>query len=91
MLLNDHKNDFETLLKNNNDVCNHHRNIQTLLIKIFKIKKGFAPPIMGSILKRRNNTYNVRNFQEFETGRKRTVYFGLETNFRNYGLSCQNT
>ena len=32
---------------------------------------------MGSILKRRNNTYNVRNFQEFETGR--TVYFGLET------------
>ena len=34
---------------------------------------------MGSILKRRNNTYNVRNFQEFETGRKRTVYFGLET------------
>ena len=43
------------------------------------IKKDFAPPIMGSILKRRNNTYNVRNFQEFETGRKRTVYFGLET------------
>ena len=48
---NDHEIDFETLLQNNNDVCNHHRNIQTLLIKIFKIKKGFAPPIMGSILK----------------------------------------
>ena len=48
-------------------------------IEIFKIKKGFAPPIMESILKGRNNTYNVRNFQEFETERKRTVYFGLET------------
>ena len=79
VLLNDHESDFETLLYINNDVCNHHRNIQTLLIKIFKIKKGFAPPIMESILKGRNNTCNVINFQEFETERKRTVYFGLET------------
>ena len=55
------------------------RNFQTLLIKIFKIKRGFAPPIMKSILKGRNNTYNVRNFEEFETEGKRTVYFGLET------------
>ena len=53
--------------------------IETLLIEIFKIKKAFAPPIIRSILKGRNNTYNVRNFQEFETERKRTVPFGLET------------
>ena len=79
MLLNDHESDSETLLQTNNHVCNHHRNIQTLLIEIFKIKKGFAPPIMGSILKGRNKTDNVRNFQEFEAERKRTVYFGLET------------
>ena len=56
MILNDHGSDFKTLLQNNNDVCNHHRNIQTLLIEIFKIKKGFAPPIMGSIVKERKNT-----------------------------------
>ena len=62
-----------------NKCCNHHRNIQTLLIEIFSIKKGFAPPIMKSIIKGRNNTYNVRSFQEFETERKRAVYFGLET------------
>ena len=78
VILNDHESDFETL-QNNNDVCNHHRIIQTLLIEILKIKKGFAPPILGSILKGRNNTYNVRNCQEFETERKRTVYFGLKT------------
>ena len=59
VLLNDHGSDFETILQINNDVCNHHRTIQTLLIEIFKFKKGFAPPIMGYILKRRNNTYNV--------------------------------
>ena len=51
---NDHERDFETLLQNNNDVCNHHRNIQTLLIEIFKIKKGFASLIMEFILKWRN-------------------------------------
>ena len=79
MILNDHEIDFETLLQNNNDICNYHRNIQTLLIEIFKIKKGFPPPIMGSILKGRNNNYNVRNFQELETEIKRTLYFGLET------------
>ena len=79
VLLNDHEGDFEKLLYINNDVCNHHRNIQTLLIEIFKVKKSFAPPIMESILKRRNNTYNLRNFQEFKTERKRTVYFSLET------------
>ena len=79
VLLNGYESDFETLLQINNDICNHHRNIKTLLIKIFKIKKGFAPLIMASILKARNNTYNIRNFQEFETERKRTVYFGFET------------
>ena len=34
---------------------------------------------MESILKGRNNTDIVRNFQEFETEGKRTVYFGVET------------
>ena len=79
MLLNDYESNFEKLLHINNDVCNHHRNIQTLLIEIFKTKKCFAPPIMEPILKGRNNTYKVRNFQEFETERKRTAYFGLDT------------
>ena len=77
VLLNDHQNDFEKLLHINNHVCNHHRNIKTLLIEIFKIKKGFAPPIMGSILKGRNNTYNVRNLQEFE--KKNCIFW-----FRHY-------
>ena len=34
---------------------------------------------MESIVKEKNNTFNVRNFQKFETERKRTVYLGLET------------
>ena len=77
VILNDNDSDFEKLMQNNNDVCNHQGNIQALLIGIFKIKKGFAPPIMGSMLKGRNNTYNVRSVQEFEI--LRTLNFGLES------------
>ena len=38
VLLNDHTSDFKTLLQNNNDVRYHHKNFQTLLTEIFKIK-----------------------------------------------------
>ena len=68
-----------TLLKNNNDTCNHHRHNQTLMIEIYKIKNNLTPPIKGFVFERRNNTYNLRNFQEFATKRKRTVKMGLET------------
>ena len=45
--------------------------------------------VMSCVLKGRNNTYNVRNFQEFETERRRTVYFGLETiSYRSLQLWC---
>ena len=79
VVFNDHTSDFKTLLQKSKDVCNHHRNTETLLIEIFKTKNDLAPSIMGSIFKRRNSAYNVRNFQEFRTERKRTVYIGLET------------
>ena len=83
LILNDHTSDFDTLLQNNNDTCNHHRNIQTLMIEIYKMKNNLNPPIMDNMFERRNNTYNFRNFQEFAAKRKRTVKMGLETlNYR---------
>ena len=51
--LSDHRSDFDTLLQNNDNTCNHHRNNQTLIVEIYKIKNNFNPP-------RRNNTYNLR-------------------------------
>ena len=78
IILNDYSSNFNILLENNNDISNHHRNIQALLIEVFKMKNELAPPIMESILNKRFNTYNLRNFQEFATERKRTVWYGLE-------------
>ena len=83
LTLNDHTSDFDTPLQNNNDTCNHHRNIRTLMIEIYKIRNNLNPPIMDFMFERRNNTYNPINFQEFATKRKRTVKMGLETlNYR---------
>ena len=73
IILNDYSNDFSILLENNSDICKHHRNIQALLIEVFKVKNGLAPPIMELILNKRFNTYKLRNFQEFATERKTTV------------------
>ena len=79
LILNDHTSNTDILLQNNNDTCNHHRNIQTLMAEIYKIKNNLNPPVMDFIFERRNNTYNLRNFQEFAMKRKRTVKMGLET------------
>ena len=54
---------------------NKNKNIESLMIEMFKIKNELDPPIMDSMFERRNESYNLRNFQEFFTERKRTVYY----------------
>ena len=44
LVLNVLASDLKTLLQKNNDVCNHCKNIQTLLIEILKIINDLAPP-----------------------------------------------
>ena len=77
LVLNHHVSDFEALLRKRNDISCHYSNIQILMIELYKIKNELAPPIMDSVLNRRNITYNFRNFSQKE--RKRTVFDGLET------------
>ena len=40
---------FELLFQNNNDIYSHHKNVQSLMIEMFKIKNELAPPIMNLI------------------------------------------
>ena len=44
------------------------------MIEMFKIKNE-----LDFMFERRNKSYNLRNFQEFLTERKRTVHYGFET------------
>ena len=75
----DEVSDFTSLLAINGEVTIHCRNTQVLMTEVFKIKNGLAPPIMDSALRKRENIYNIRNFQEFETEQKRTVNYGIES------------
>ena len=50
-----------------------------LMAELYKIKNELAPPIMDSMLNRRNVTNNIRHLQEFQSERKETVFYGLET------------
>ena len=83
IVLNDHFSDFETMLLNMNDITIHHRNIQTLIIELFKIKYELAPPIMDSLLNRRTIQYNFRNL-EVSIGKKENCVLW----FRNNKLPC---
>ena len=49
--------------KKNKEVTTHQRNLQLLMIEVYKIINGYAPPIMDNFFIFRENTNNLRNFQ----------------------------
>ena len=71
--------DCESLLQTNKDICSHHKNIQGLMIEMFNIKNELALSIMDSVFERRNESYNLCNFQEFLSERKRTALWLWDT------------
>ena len=53
------------------------------MVQINKIKNNLNPPIMDLKFEKRIDTYNLRNFQEIATKRKRIVNMDLESlNYR---------
>ena len=79
-IVNDDENsDFKSLLEMNNEVSIHHRNLQVLMTELYKIKQNISVPIMENMFQVRENKYNLRHFQEFETERKRTINYSIES------------
>ena len=58
------KSQFNYCPLNDNDACNHQRNIQNLIVLILKIKPNLNTLVMGFMFERIYNTYNLRSFQE---------------------------
>ena len=48
------------------------------MIEVYKYLNGLSPDIMSDIFKLRENTYNMRNSQIFESQNTRTKKFGLD-------------
>lgn len=55
ILLNDQTSNLETLLLESSDICNNHRNIQTLMTETYKMPNNISPPIMETMLEKRHS------------------------------------
>ena len=66
VVYNDYGSNFIQLLERDGSVTIHHRNIQSLAIKIFKVIKGLSPEIMKEVfILKKNVRYSTT--QMFET------------------------
>ena len=69
---------YDKLLSKQDLVNIHIRNIQQLMIEIFKCLKGISPSIMNEIFRLRNIPYTIRNPRDFDSQLPKTVYFDLK-------------
>ena len=79
LITNDKTSTFKHLVQANNEITAHQRNLQVLMVGVFKIINGFAPPIMEDFFLFRENTHNIRNFQIISNQSKKSVRYGVET------------
>ena len=73
---------FENLLEENKEITIHQRNLQVLMIEVYKIINGYAPPIMDNFFIFRENTRNSSSFQIISNrNKKNPVRYGSQTIF----------
>ena len=75
----DHTNDFGYLLEQGNSVPIHVRNLQLLMMEIFKTKSHLYPPFMKDIFQERNVNYNLRHGNDAQLLKVQSTSFGIET------------
>ena len=65
IVFRDYNSSFKDLLKNDNCVCIHHRNIQSLAVEPFKVKENLSNTIMSDIFPITVLNYNLRSQTDF--------------------------
>ena len=70
---------FDTLLEIDESVTIHTKNLQTLMTEMFKTQNNLNPPFMNEIFRERDNSYNLRNNNEFVLPSIKTVHFRSES------------
>ena len=74
----DRSSSFEDLLKKDNSVSIHYRNVQALVTEMFKVKNNIAPEIMKEFFVPKMSPYDLRNNHSFK--RRRVILFGMALN-----------
>ena len=75
----DNESTFEDLLKKDNSVSIHHKNIRLLGIELYKVKNNLSTHLMSEIFNLRNIDYNLRSQTDFKQGPVNTVNYGLKS------------
>ena len=71
--------DYEALLTLDNAVSIHQRNLQYLMIEIYKTKHSLNPSFMSEIFETRNVHYDLRTKNNLRIPKARTTSYGIET------------
>ena len=74
----DNTSTFQELLKKDNSVSIHHRNLQVLATEMFKTHWGLSPEILRETFVPKTSLYNLRRNNTFETHEVLSVYHGTE-------------
>ena len=76
---NDRKSSFEELLRKDNTLSIHHRNVQVLATEIFKIKNNMAPKILNEVFQNRTSSYGLQKGSRFYVKQVHSVYRSTES------------
>ena len=74
-----HSSNFTQLLEKKREPTIHQRNIHALMKEIHKFINNLYPPIIDHMLQFHKNSYNLKNFQQLQSSKKKTTKMGLET------------
>ena len=77
IIRNDYESLYPLLLEETHQTTFYQRCTNSLMIEVYKYLDGHSPDIMNDIFKLRENTYNLRNFDVFQTENLRSLKYGL--------------
>ena len=86
----DHNTSFSQLLNIDKSVTIHQRNLQYLLIEIYKVKNSISPMLINEIFQFfENPVYELRSVVHLPSRNSHTVFFGTES-IINLGANLWN-
>ena len=79
IVYNDNISSFEALLEKDDSVKIHHRNLQHLVIEIYKALNNLSSTLMSELFTLKNNAYNLRGGNRLNYDAVKTVNNGIES------------
>ena len=86
----DYFSSFEELLRKDNSISIHHRNIHNVAIEMYKAKNSLSPPVMHDLFTYKGSGTTTRMGDKFARPNVNTVYKG-ENSLRSFGPVVWNT